>query len=78
MDSSYASKPNLDTKKPVGNGVSTPRYMDGVPSLAKTMTADMTNSSTSLNTTASVENRSKKFKNPQVKQDTGLMYSDQE
>lgn len=64
----YASKPNLDTKKPVGNGVSAPVYA-GQTTIIATKSADMTNSSTNLNQTASTANLSAKFKNPRNKQD---------
>ena len=72
----YATKPDLKAKKPA-EVIGTVGYHDGVSEIVGTKSADMTNSSTTLNTSASNENRSKRFKNPQVTQDTGLMYSDQ-
>lgn len=70
MNTNYAKQPNLDTKKPVGgHGVEAPVYKNGVADIAKVMTASTTNPGTDLNQTASSENLSAKFKNPQVKQD---------
>lgn len=63
------TQPDLNTKKPVGNGVNAPVYKNGVEQIASTMSADTKNSGTDLNGSASSENLSKKFKNPQVKQD---------
>jgi hypothetical protein len=69
MNSNYATQPNLDTKKPVGgNGIDAPVYKNGVATLATVMSADTKDSSTNMNQTASSENRSAKFKNPNVKQ----------
>lgn len=49
-------------------------YHNGVSTNISTMTADTTNSDTNtLDTTASEENRSAKYKNPNVKQDTSQM-----
>lgn len=63
------TQPNLDTKSPVGgNGVEKPAYMNGVANIATTMSAS-TNQGTNINGTASNENLSAKFKNPQAKQD---------
>jgi len=70
-------KPNLDAKSPIGNGVKTVQYHEGVSAIAGTMSASTTNSSTTLNTTASTENLAAKFKYPRNTQDTGIMYSDQ-
>lgn len=63
------NKPNLEMKKPVGNGVSTPEYQNGPSNFAKVSTADMKNTGTDLNQTASGENLSAKFKNPRAKAD---------
>lgn len=57
----------MDTKKPVGNGINAPVMKDGVETLISTMSADTTNSGTDLNQSASSENLSAKFKNPNVK-----------
>jgi hypothetical protein len=65
----YATKPNLDTKKPVGNGITAPQYKTGVSNIIATKSADMTNASTDLNGTYDQTNLSAKFKNPRVKQD---------
>lgn len=65
----YASQPNLDTKKPVGNGINAPEYFNGVAEIITTKTADMTNSSSNINNGYDQTNRSAKFKNPNVKQD---------
>lgn len=70
-------KPNLDSKKPIGNGVTGVVYNEGVTEIISTMTADVTNSDTSINQTYDQTDRAKKWENPQVKQDTGTMYSDQ-
>lgn len=65
----YATKPDLKTKRPVGgNGVAAPEYKEGETVIIATKSADMTNSSTNINQTASGENLSAKFKNPNVKQ----------
>lgn len=61
-------KPKLDCKEPVGNGVYCPEYQNGATILIKTKTADMSGGHM-LETTASTENLSAKFKNPRVKQD---------
>ncbi len=62
------TQPALDTKKPVGgHGVEAPVYFNGVASIAKVTTAPTTNPSTNINQTASSENLSAKFKNPQAK-----------
>jgi len=61
------TKPNLETKKPVGNGVSAPQYA-GESHIAKVMTAS-TDQSTSINGTYDHANLSAQFKNPRVKQD---------
>lgn len=58
----------LNTKKPVGNGINAPVYFDGVANIISTMSADMKNSDTNINQSASQENRSAKFKNPNVSQ----------
>lgn len=64
------TQPELNTKKPVGgNGIEAPVYFNGVADIISTKSADITNSQTNINQTASPENRSKKFENPQVKQD---------
>jgi hypothetical protein len=63
------TQPNLDTKKPVGNGVTAPTYKNGVANIISTQSADMTNASTDLNVSASTENLSAKFKYPRVSQD---------
>jgi len=63
------TQPSLDTKKPVGNGVTAPAYDNSVANIIATKTADMRNTGTNLNQTASNENLSAKFKNPRVKQD---------
>lgn len=61
----YATKPNLDTKKPVGNGVTAPTYTGtGLPSIQKT--ASMAGGS--VTTTASTANLSAKYKYPRVDQ----------
>jgi len=70
MNPNYATQPDLKTKKPVGGtGIESPQYKDGVAVLATTLTAPTTNPGTTLNGTASGENLSAKFKNPNVKQD---------
>ncbi len=48
-------------------------YHGGVTPIITTMTADTTNSGTDLNITASEQNLSAKYKNPNVKQDTSQM-----
>jgi hypothetical protein len=63
------TKPALDCKYPVGNGVSKPEYKSGGTDIIKTKTADMKNSGTDINITASTVNLSAKFKYPRVKQD---------
>lgn len=64
------TQPNLDTKKPVGgNGIEAPVYKNGVENIISTMSAPTTNPGTDLNQSASGENLSAKFKNPQKKQD---------
>lgn len=60
-------KTNLDCKYPVGNGVAHPEFKDGETTIIGTKSADM--SGGMVSTTASSENRSAKFKNPNVKQD---------
>ncbi len=72
-----ATQPDLQARQPVGNGVTGAVYHGGETMNASVRGADTTNSTTTLNTTASEENRSKKFKNPQVKQSGGMLYSDQ-
>lgn len=62
------TQPNLDAKKPVGNGVNAPVYANGVANIIATKSASITNSDTNINQSASSENRSAKFKNPSVKQ----------
>lgn len=54
-----------NTKKPVGNGVNAP--VKGTSEASKTMNVSLTNES-NINITASTENLSAKFKNPQKKQ----------
>lgn len=73
----YASSPSLNAMNPIGNGVTTAQYHNGVSGIVGTMSADMTNGSTDLNVTYDQTNRSAKFKNPRNTQDTGIMYSDQ-
>lgn len=69
MNPNYATQPDLNTKKPVGgNGVEAPVYKNGVADIAKVMTASTTNPDTNINQSASTENLSAKFKNPNVKQ----------
>jgi len=64
------TKPTLDTKKPVGNGITAPVYKNGETVLIATKSADMTNSdSTTINSSYDQANLSAKFKNPRVKQD---------
>lgn len=75
-ESTFITPPNLDAKSPVGNGVNTVQFHNGVSTIIDTYTADMTNSSTSLNIKASEEDRSAPDY-PEISQDTGLMYSDQ-
>lgn len=72
-----ATQPNLDAMKPIGNGVTAPTYQYGETNIISTKSADMTNSSTDLNISASTENLSAKYKTPRNNQDTGIMYSDQ-
>lgn len=62
------SKPTLECKYPVGNGVSSPEYA-GATEIISTKSADMKNSGTDLNQSASSENLSAKFKHPRVSQD---------
>lgn len=71
------TQPNLDTKKPVGNGVNAPVYENGEANIITTKSADMTNSDSTLNISASEENLSAKYKYPRNSQDEGLTYSDQ-
>jgi hypothetical protein len=73
----FATQPDLKAMKPLGHGISGVGYKNGVDELAKTKSADMTNSSSTLNITASNENLSAKFKYPQAHQDTGIMYTGQ-
>lgn len=61
------TKPGIDVKKPVGNGITTPQY--GNPNPPVVRSADMKNKDTDLNQTASSENLSAKFKHPRVSQD---------
>ena len=56
----------FNTKSPVGNGVSQP--VKGGSEASKIMDVSL-NYDGGINQTASRENRSAKFKNPQVKQD---------
>jgi len=63
----FAKPASLDAKSPVMGG-SASVGGDYVPASLKT--ASTTNSDTSLNTTASNENLSAKYKYPQVSQDT--------
>jgi hypothetical protein len=62
------TQPALDTKKPVGNGITAPAYFNGVANIIATKSAS-TNQGTDINGTASSENLSAKFKNPNVSQD---------
>ena len=62
-------KPKLDTKKPVGNGISVPVYKDGETVIIATKSADTTNAGTDINGTYDHTNLSAKFKNPRVSQD---------
>lgn len=62
------TKPELDTKKPVGNGVNAPSYGGGA-TLIPTKSADMKNSDTQINISASGENLSAKYKYPRKTQD---------
>ena len=57
----------MDTKKPVGNGINVPKFGNPNPTISSR--ADMKNSGTDLNGTASEENLSAKFKHPRVSQD---------
>lgn len=57
---------NLDTKSPVGNGVSKPEMASYEAS--RTQSVPLSNS-TGLNNGYSTENRSAQFKNPQAKQE---------
>ena len=61
------TKPSLDSK-PTAGVVGTPTYQDAT-TLISTKSADMTNSDTDLNITASNENLSAKFKYPRVSED---------
>lgn len=54
-----------NTKKPVGNGINAP--MKGTSEKSKTMNVSLTNPS-NINISASTQNLSAKFKNPNVKQ----------
>lgn len=72
-----ATKPNLDTLKPIGNGVNAPQYQDSDTNNVTVKTADVHNSDTELNITASEENLSRKYKYPQKKDDAGITYHDQ-
>ncbi len=60
------TKPGLRTKDAVI--IPSPGYQDGT-TIISTQTADMTNSETDLNQTASSENQSAKYKYPRVRQD---------
>lgn len=73
----YQTKPDLKTMKPIGNGVNAPVYKEGETVIIATKSANMTNSGTDLNISASNENLSAKFKNPRNRQDTGIMYTGQ-
>ena len=74
-----ATKPELDAKSPIGNGVDTVEYKEGDTVNATIETADMTNADAGqINISASEENLSAKFKNPQNQQGTQVgEYSDQ-
>jgi len=61
-------KPKLECKT-TGGVVGEPTYKDGASNYITTKTADFNNTGTDINTTASSENLSAKFKNPRVKQD---------
>lgn len=61
------TKPELDSKASTG-GVASPVFGAG-ENIIPTKSADMSNSETDLNQSASSENRSAKFKNPAVRQD---------
>lgn len=65
----YIKKPSLDCKYPVGNGIHAPGYKEGGTTIIATKTADMNNTGTDINITASQENLSAKFKYPRVRQD---------
>ena len=64
------TKPSLEAKQPVGNGVHAPQYQDGT-TIISTQSADTTNSSTDLNQSYDQTNRSAQFKNPRKTQDQG-------
>ena len=66
----YIKKTELGCKD-TGGVVGTPQYQDST-TIISTMSADMKNSDSDLNQTASSENRSAKFKNPSVKQSPTL------
>lgn len=55
-----------NTKKPVGNGINAP--VKGTSESGKSMNVPLKNAD-NINTKASTENRSAKFKNPNKKQD---------
>jgi hypothetical protein len=62
------TKPTLDAKDTAGV-VGKPEYAPEVTNIIATKSADMKNTATDLNQTASTENLSAKWKNPQVKQE---------
>ena len=59
----YIKKTALDTKKPVGNGIQAPQFKTGGTTIVPNGSADMTNSGTDINITASTANLSAKWKN---------------
>ena len=72
------TQPSLNAMKPMGNGINAPVYHDGETTIIATKSADMTNYDTTLNISASTENRSAKYKNPQKTQGKQVgEYSDQ-
>lgn len=75
--STYATQPNLDAMKPIGNGIDAPQYKDGESTIIATKSADMTNSDSTLNIGYDQTNRAAQYKYPRTSQDTGTMYSDQ-
>jgi len=61
------TKPSLEVKQPVGNGVSAPLYGDADALIARNQPS--MSGGDSAPKSASAENRSAKFKNPRVRQD---------
>jgi len=66
---SNITKPSIECKYPVGNGITKPVYQNGPSNLITTKSASMKNEGTDITGTASEANLSAQFKNPRVKQE---------